>query len=122
MILETELLENRKELRRVLVHEIFHFVWLRLGNPARRSFEDLIAAERGRGEAGWSAAARKAALTGADRAGRSRRWREYACESFCDTAAWFYTGDHAECELGQRARGRRRAWFAENLVTRVLPV
>lgn len=122
MILETELLENRKELRRILVHEIFHFVWLRLGNPARRGFEDLIAAERGRREAGWSAAQLRMRLRQADRDARTRRWREYACESFCDTAAWFYSGEHAECDLGRRSRERRRAWFARILGTRVLPV
>ncbi len=122
MILETELLGNHKELRRILVHEIFHFVWLRLGNPARRSFEDLIAAERGGREAGWSAAQLRMRLREADQQARTRRWREYACESFCDTVAWFYAGEHAECDLGRRAQQRRRAWIAENLATRVLPV
>ena len=122
MILETELLADRAELRRVLAHEIFHFVWLRLGNARRRSFEDLIAAERGAREAGWSAAVRKGRLTAADRGGRSRAWREYACESFCDTAAWLFAGEHGECDLRERARARRQRWFAENLATRALPV
>jgi hypothetical protein len=39
-----------RELRRVTVHELFHFVWWRLGNPARHSWEALLLAERARGE------------------------------------------------------------------------
>jgi len=122
MILETELLEQPAELRRILAHEIFHFVWVRLGNPRRRAWEELLAAERGRREAGWSAAVLRSSLTEADRRRRNRRWREYVCESFCDTAAWLYAGADTECELGRRARERRRRWFAENLATGALPV
>ena len=106
-----------REFPRIFVHEVFHFVWLRLGNPRRRSYERLVEAElRGgaRGELGWSAEWRKAAL---DRAGwlrRTRRWREYCCESFCDTAAWLYAGrgKHDEFTLAARWRERRRRWFA----------
>ena len=29
-----------------------------------------------------------------DIAGRTRHWREYCCESFCDTAAWLYSGSN----------------------------
>src|SRR5689334_11369152 len=36
---------TRAELPRILVHELFHFVWLRLGNPLRRSYEDLLRQE-----------------------------------------------------------------------------
>jgi hypothetical protein len=105
------------ELPRIFVHELFHFVWLRAGNPARHSFERLIAREyrRGaRGELGWSAEWRKAALVAGDIRERTRRWREYCCESFCDTAAWLYAGlpDHAEFTLPPRFRRARRAWFA----------
>ena len=43
-----------------------------------------------------------------------RRWSEYACESFCDTAAWLYAGagEHAEFTLAARWSEARRAWFA----------
>ena len=42
------------------------------------------------------------ALRPEDGAGRTRRWREYCCESFCDTAAWMYSGveRHEEFTLG----------------------
>jgi hypothetical protein len=107
-----------REFPRIFVHELFHFAWLRLGNARRRSYERLVADEgrRGaRGELGWSAEWRKAELQERDRSGRSRRWREYCCESFCDTAAWLYarSGVHEEFTLGGRWRGRRRQWFAK---------
>lgn len=105
------------EFPRIFVHELFHFVWVRAGNPKRRSFERLLGGERhadARGELGWSAEWRQAALTPDDLRGRSRRWREYCCESFCDTAAWLYSGlaDHPEFTLQHRFRLARRAWFA----------
>ena len=121
VVLDDELQRNAGELARILVHEAFHFVWLRLGNARRVSYESLLAGERhsrARGELGWSAERRKAGITGADVRGRTRRWREYACESFCDTAAWLYArgGRHAECTLAPKFRRPRRDWFSKNLV------
>ena len=108
---------DAREFARILVHELFHFAWLRLGNPRRRSYERLVEAElRGgaRGELGWSAEWRKAALDRTDRLRRTRRWREYCCESFCDTAAWLYAGRavHDEFTLAAHWCERRRRWFA----------
>ncbi|MBM3739185.1 MAG: hypothetical protein FJW39_25700 [Acidobacteria bacterium] len=96
------------ELRRVLAHELFHFAWLRLGNPARASWTALIGAEiraGARGELGWSAEWRKEALP-LDKRG-------YLCESFCDSAAYVYAGieRHAEFTLPARYRRRRLEWF-----------
>lgn len=108
---------SRAEFPRIFVHELFHFVWLRAGNGPRRSFERILVTERreaARGELGWSAEWRKAALNTADVQNRTRRWREYCCESFCDTAAWLYAGlhRHPEFTLPARFRKGRRAWFA----------
>jgi hypothetical protein len=105
------------DFRRIFVHELFHFVWLRQGNAVRRSYEDLVKTEclaGTRGELGWSAEWRKRALQTRDVEFRSRHWREYCCESFCDSAAWLYSGveRHPEFTLGTRPRGRRQAWFA----------
>lgn len=102
---------------RIFVHEIFHFAWLRKGNPSRHSFEGLLKAEclaGVPGELGWSAEWRKLALQPRDIERRTRRWREYCCESFCDSAAWLYSGvtRHAEFTLPAPARRSRRAWFA----------
>jgi len=118
---------TRAEFPRVFVHEWFHFVWRRVGNPLRRDFEELLAAERragARGELGWSAEWRKRALTAQEVRGRARRWREYCCESFCDTAAWLYAGvaRHAEITLGRRFRSRRREWFEQRIAGRRLSI
>lgn len=116
MVLDSELLARPKELARILTHEVFHFVWVRLGNRTRRSYEDLVRSEtavRARGELGWPAELVKNCLTERDIKLRSQRWREYACESFCDTAAWLYSGlgSHDEWSLAPRYRLRRRKWF-----------
>ena len=105
-----------REFSRILVHELFHFVWLRLGNARRRSFEDAIRREwRGgvRGELGWSAERRKQSLQNGDVNRRTRAWRLYCCESFCDTAAWLYAGlaRHDEFTLEAAGRRARSAWF-----------
>ena len=36
---------TRTELPRIFVHEVAHFIWLRLGNPARLRYEDVVRAE-----------------------------------------------------------------------------
>ncbi len=109
-----------REFARIFVHELFHFVWLRLGNRRRWSYEALLRDEvlgRARGELGWSAEWRKRALQQADADLRTRRWREYVCESFCDTAAWIFSGvrAHDEYTLAHRFRERRRRWFGRQI-------
>ncbi len=116
IVLEAGLISRPRELRRIFLHELFHFVWLRAGNGMRRSFEVLLARELeqgARGELGWSAEQRKRSLSQADPRRRTRRWREYACESFCDSAACIYSGSarHSEYTLAARFRERRRVWF-----------
>ncbi len=117
----------RAEFPRVFVHELFHFVWLRAGNPMRLAWEARMRAERrasAGGDLGWSAEWRKQALTPPDVAARSRRWREYCCESFCDSAAWLYSGvrRHGEFRLAPRFRARRREWFQRWVERRELSV
>lgn len=118
MVLDRDLLLHPANLSRILVHELFHFAWLRLGNPRRREFEQLIAAEfRGnaRGELGWSSESRKQSIASEDIIRRNRRWREYVCESFCDTAAFLYSECRrcAEYTLATTYCERRRQWFAD---------
>jgi hypothetical protein len=117
MVIEEALMADADDFARIFVHELFHFVWLRLGNTKRRSYERVIAKElqRGfRGELGWSAEWRKNKLDRRDWKTRTRRWREYCCESFCDTAAWRYAGvkKHREFTLDSGARAVRGQWFA----------
>lgn len=127
ILLESCLRRQPRELARIFVHELFHFAWVRLGNPLRRSWEELLHRElrlRAAGELGWSAEWRKRALTLRDRAVRSRRWRDYACESFCDTAAWRFSGvrHHPEYTLAAAFRERRADWLDENGVSRRISI
>jgi hypothetical protein len=114
IVLEAELLDSSAELRRILLHELAHFAWVRLGNPARNAWSDLLREEWDlavKGEMGWSSESRKLDL----RKGHERRWREYVCESFCDTAAWIWAGEPAggEVTLGARARKGRKQTFLQ---------
>ena len=106
IVLETALLEHPRKLRLILIHELFHFVWTRLGNALRRSFAGILERERqggARGELGESAGTKKA----------SAPWKVYVYESFCDTAAWMYAGVNKTPEFTLAAgwRNKRRAWF-----------
>jgi hypothetical protein len=116
ILLDHEVLSKTGEFERILVHEVFHFVWVRLSNANRRSWERVLHKElRGRvaGELGWSAEWRKQNLTRFDIAHRSPTWRRYACESFCDSAAWLFSGlaRHDEFTLAAGPRRVRRQWF-----------
>jgi hypothetical protein len=115
VILDSALASRPSELRRIVVHELFHFVWRRLSNQQRWSWEALLHSERSPGELGWSAEWRKRRLTHYDRRRRTRRWREYIAESFCDTAAWLYARARRENTLGPRAAARRRRWFLQRI-------
>ena len=126
ILLDGGVLARRGEFERIVIHELFHFVWVRLSNATRRDWEAVLIGEfaRGvRGELGWSSEWRKDTLalrTARVRDARWRgafvrdaRWRRYACESFCDTAAWMFAGlgSHDEFTLPARARSARRRWF-----------
>ncbi len=127
IVFDAELKRRPREFARIFVHELFHFVWVRLGNPARRSWERLLARELregAAGELGWSAEWRKEALAPGDCRARTRRWREYCCESFCDTAAYLFAGaaGHAEFTLATRSRAGRRRWFDESGATKRISI
>ena len=118
--LDREVLARPGDFERILIHEVFHFAWVRLGNPTRRSWELVLEAELIRGasgELGWSAEWRKRKLRPSAARLRSPAWRRYVCESFCDSAAWMFAGlsDHDEFTLRPRYRRRRQAWFERNL-------
>ena len=116
IVLERELLLRRSLFRLILIHELFHFVWARLGNKLRREYCTLLVAEReqgARGELGESSNAWKESLREHDCSDHTLRWREYVCESFCDTAAWLYGGlkGHESFTLATRWRARRARWL-----------
>ena len=128
IVLDQELERQPRELARILTHELFHFVWVRLSNRSRHSYEALVRTEwlrRTRGELGWSAESRKRVLSRkAPFANLGKRWREYLCESFCDTAAWLFSGlrRHPEFTLAERYRKKRAAWFQETFRAGKIPI
>lgn len=120
IVLDRALIARPRELKRIWIHELFHFVWWRLGNPRRRSWEQLLLHElrsHAPGELGWSSEWRKRALSPTDLRTRTRRWREYCCESFCDSSAWLRSGipAHGEFTLPRNQRAARRKWLREYL-------
>jgi predicted SprT family Zn-dependent metalloprotease len=123
IVLDRDLARKPQELKRIFAHELCHFVWWRLGNRRRIAWEGLLAAEikrRARGELGWSSEVRKRALTSGDRERRTRAWREYCCESFCDTGASYLLGlrEHDEFTLAATFRGAREAWLTRSDIIR----
>ncbi len=128
IVLDQELERSSTEFSRILTHELFHFAWVRLGNPGRRAFESLLLEEwkqRARGELGWSAESRKSRVFLASPPSRDAdKWRDYACESFCDTAAWLYSGvrRHSEFTLAPRHRARRARWFQATFQDAGIPI
>jgi hypothetical protein len=125
IVLDPSLKASPREHRRILLHEHFHFAWVRLGNQRRWAWESYLEGEwssGGRGEAGWSAEWRKRELSAADVAQRSHHWREYCCESFCDTAAWITGGVDSEVTLGRARRRARLAWFDVHFRGYVFPI
>lgn len=128
ILLDREVLAEPGEFERILIHELFHFAWLRLPNSTRFAWEKILAREIASstpGELGWSAQWRKEQLDAAARRRRSPAWRRYACESFCDTAAWLYSGlrKHGEFTLAPRLRRDRKEWFHRTFpATAAIPI
>jgi len=117
IVLESGLLSDPAVLRFIFVHELFHFVWMRLSNRVRDEYSRLIAyeMERGaRGELGESSAVKKAAIGKGTPSGPvTALWRDYVCESFCDSAGCLFTGApvHESAKLGKAWTAIRRHWF-----------
>jgi len=127
IVLEEQMLKTPRILERIFVHEVFHFVWSRLGRELRDAYEKLILGEfhrEVRGELGWSAESMKLKLSSADRRARNRRWKDYLCESFCDTAGWMFgtANRYSEMTLDRVSRDERRRWMREYIETRSLSI
>jgi hypothetical protein len=126
ILLDQPLLRDKRECERILAHEIFHFVWWKAPR-IRKDYEVLIRREfaaQTPGEMGWSADWRKRALRAGDAPNNSRRFREYLCESFCDSCACLLLGisRHEEITLPASARKIRRHFFEANLAGRRLKI
>lgn len=120
IVLENGLISNPKTLRFIFVHELFHFAWVRLGNRRRDEYSCLLADElacNARGELGESSAVKKSEfLAGRELSRQRKTWRDYVCESFCDSAGSIFTGPvHKGRNLGKAWTARRREWFLRHL-------
>jgi hypothetical protein len=127
IFLEEQMIHTPRVLERIFIHEIFHFVWSRLGRNVRESYERMIDREfarRVQGELGWSAESMKQNLSEDDRLHRTRRWRDYLCESFCDTAGWYFGSAkrYSEMTLSRDYRAERRLWVRDNLLNKPLSI
>lgn len=125
IVLDHALRRDRAAHARILTHELFHFVWVRLGNSARLQWEHAMRAELTRrisGDAGWSAEWRKMKLAKSDVTQRTRAWREYCCESFCDSGAVWLTGSRTEATLASPALRARIARLSSLLAAADLPI
>jgi hypothetical protein len=124
ILLDREVLSKQGDFERILIHEIFHFAWLRLSNATRREWEILLASERTPGELGWSAEWRKSKLKSSDARLRSPSWRRYVRESFCDSAAWLFSElkRHDEFTLPPKSRRARKLWFERIFATNAIAI
>lgn len=115
VLLDQALVRVPDELRRVVIHELFHFVWLRMNNGQRRQWGDLLKAERSTGELGWSSEWRRKQLASCDGEMNTRRWRDYVSESLSDTGAWLLSGGAGDQDrlLGRKWIDRRRRFMLE---------
>jgi hypothetical protein len=121
IVLERELLASPPLARAILVHELFHFAWVRCGNERRRNYAALLCEElnaRARGELGESSEIHKHRLGEACSTVKDRVWRDYVCESFCDSAAWYFSAGHQiQVTLAQRWQKKRASWFTAWVAT-----
>ena len=124
ILLDREVLAKQGDFERILIHEIFHFAWVRLSNASRRDWENLLASEKAPGELGWSAEWRKLKLNSTDARLRSPKWRRYARESFCDSAAWLFADlkKHDEFTLPAASRRARKLWFERNFASHAIAI
>jgi hypothetical protein len=116
VVLEDSLKTDPPHLRLIFTHEILHFAWWRLGNARRTDCSVLLAEElaaRARGELGESSLVAKEVYLSSSSESKPRLWRDYVCESFCDTGAWLWSSveDHDSFQLAARWKTRRAAWF-----------
>lgn len=120
IVLDEHMLRTPRLLERIFIHEIFHFIWSKLSVSLRDSYEQLIDLEFEAGvagELGWSAESMKLKLNPGDRTARNRRWKDYLCESFCDSGGWCFghAKRYSENTLPRAQRAARRVWIRQNL-------
>ncbi|MFZ0592841.1 MAG: hypothetical protein WAM39_20440 [Bryobacteraceae bacterium] len=116
IVLEENLVSEARDLRLIFAHEIYHFAWRRLGNTRRAEYDSLLREELASsalGELGESSSVAKQEHVSQERPLGGNSWKQYVCESFCDTGAWLFSGveEHRTFQLASRWRTKRALWF-----------
>jgi hypothetical protein len=112
IVFDSDLLGHAPDFVNIVAHEIYHFVWRRLANVERNNWSDLLAAEKRVSHAGLSSRLRHEDWSVAK---TPRKWKDYVCEAFCDTAG-------ALTNPNTRISPHRRRWFGNLMKKRKLPV
>lgn len=105
-----------RDLRLIFAHEIYHFAWWRLGSNRRAEYDSLLRAElaaSARGELGESSSVAKREHVSRECPNGGNSWKQYVCESFCDTGAWLFSGvdELRNFQLAAKWRIKRASWF-----------
>ncbi len=112
IVFDADLLSHAPDFVNIVAHEIYHFVWRRLGNRERKDWSLLLGGEKRPTHAGLSSQLRYEAWR---ESGGERHWSAYLCEAFCDSAA-------ALTSPNSRISPHRRRWFGRLMKKRKLPV
>jgi len=112
IVFDEALLDHAPDFVNIVAHEIYHFVWRRLSNLDRKDWALLLEQEQTPLHPGLSSRLRFDAWV----AKRTpRRWKDYVCEAFCDTAAGITSPNII-------ISPQRRRWFSHLMKKRKLPV
>jgi hypothetical protein len=112
IVFDQTLLNHAPAFINIVAHEIYHFVWRRLPNPDRTAWASLLSREKAPLHTGLSSRLRFEAWR--DRKS-DRRWKDYVCEAFCDSAA-------ALTDPNSLISPQRRRWLGNLMKRRSLPV
>lgn len=112
IVFASELLDHAPALVEIFAHEIYHFAWRRLGNVERAAWAQLLQGETKPKHAGLSSRLRYEEFI---ERRADRRWKNYVCEAFCDTAG-------AMTQPKSKISSQRKQWFKRLLKRRKLAV
>ncbi|WP_155121451.1 hypothetical protein [Bryobacter aggregatus] len=110
--MDLSLVDHAPDLVAIFAHEVYHFVWRRLGHPLRAEWMELLNTEKRPKHAGLSSELRYAEFLARK---TKAAWKNYGCEAFCDTAAVL---SHTEKPISLR----RKQWFLRLIKERKLPL
>jgi hypothetical protein len=101
IVFDESLLHHAPEFLNIFAHEIYHFVWRKLANEDRISWDALLQMEKRPLHCGLSS---RVAFERHRERPSSKKWKHYLCEAFCDSAAALTTPQ-------AKLPPKRRAWL-----------